>query len=116
MIFIKFIGLIQDSQKGKHEGHGAVSREGWLNISGSEIFWVGELDEAMSVMENLSYVSNQVIYNLKKREIERDIFPFLFGEEYIYIRIYPFWQRGPWPNQLVRNDEQSFTVTPQRRF
>ena len=37
---------------------------------------MGELDEAMSAMENYPIVSNQVIYNLKRREIERDILPF----------------------------------------
>ena len=49
---------------------------GLVKYIGVSNFSVGELDEAMSVMENYPIVSNQVIYNLKKREIERDILPF----------------------------------------
>ena len=49
---------------------------GWIKYIGVSNFSVGELDEAMSAMENYPIVSNQVIYNLKRREIERDILPF----------------------------------------
>ena len=49
---------------------------GLVKYIGVRNFSVGELDEAMSVMENYPIVSNQVIYNLKKRDIERDILPF----------------------------------------
>jgi len=49
---------------------------GLIKYIGVSNFSVGELDEAMSAMENYPIVSNQVIYNLKNREIERDILPF----------------------------------------
>ena len=49
---------------------------GLVKYIGVSNFSVGELDEAMSVMENYPIVSNQVIYNLKRRDIERDILPF----------------------------------------
>ena len=49
---------------------------GLIKYIGVSNFSVVELDEAMSAMENYPIVSNQVIYNLKNREIERDILPF----------------------------------------
>ena len=53
-----------------------------------------ELDEAMSAMENYPIVSNQVIYNLKNREIERDILPFCL-ENNISVLAYTPLADGP---------------------
>ncbi|HCP22907.1 MAG: aldo/keto reductase [SAR202 cluster bacterium] len=49
---------------------------GMVRYIGVSNFSVSELREAMLGMNKYPIVSNQVLYNLKKRDIERDLIPF----------------------------------------
>ena len=49
---------------------------GIVRYIGVSNFSVAEMQEAQHVMTNHSLVSNQVLYNLKRRQIERDLIPY----------------------------------------
>jgi diketogulonate reductase-like aldo/keto reductase len=49
---------------------------GQVRHIGVSNFSVKELEEACSVMTKYPIVSNQVLYNLKRREIEKDLLPY----------------------------------------
>ena len=49
---------------------------GLVRYVGVSNFSVGELQEAQAFMAKYPIVSNQVLYNLKKRDIEKDLIPY----------------------------------------
>ena len=49
---------------------------GMIRYIGVSNFSVGEMREAQQVMSKNPLVSNQVLYNLKRRDIERDLIPY----------------------------------------
>jgi len=54
----------------------ALVDSGQVKYIGVSNFSVEEMQEAQAVMTNYPIVSNQVLYSLKKREIERDVLPY----------------------------------------
>ena len=60
---------------------------GMVRYIGVSNFSVVEMREAQHAMNNNPLVSNQVLYNLKRREIERDLIPYCV-ENYITIIAY----------------------------
>jgi diketogulonate reductase-like aldo/keto reductase len=54
----------------------ALADSGQVRHIGVSNFSVKELEEARSVMTRYPIVSNQVLYNLKRREIEKDLLPY----------------------------------------
>jgi len=49
---------------------------GWVRHIGVSNFSVDQLRQAQAVMRKYPIVSNQVLYNLNRREIERDLLPY----------------------------------------
>lgn len=49
---------------------------GLVKYVGVSNFSVKDLEEAQAAMANVPIVSNQVLYSLKRREIERDLLPY----------------------------------------
>ena len=54
----------------------ALVDSGQIKYIGVSNFSVEEMQEAQAVMTNYPIVSNQVLYSLKKRDIERDVLPY----------------------------------------
>jgi diketogulonate reductase-like aldo/keto reductase len=54
----------------------ALADSGQVRYIGVSNFSVKELEEARSAMTKYPLVSNQVLYNLKRREIEKDLLPY----------------------------------------
>ena len=54
----------------------ALVDSGTVKYVGVSNFSLKELQEAQATMPNVSIVSNQMLYSLKRREIERDLLPY----------------------------------------
>ena len=78
----------------------ALVDSGMVKHIGVSNFSVGKMQEAMAAMTKYPIVSNQVLYNLKRRGIERDLLPFCQSNHITVIAYTPLASgslvRGSW--------------------
>ncbi len=55
---------------------GELADRGVIRFIGVSNFDISELEEAQSYLDNYKIVSNQILYNLNNRSIERDLLPY----------------------------------------
>ena len=79
---------------------GAVRHIGVSNFS------VGELREAQRAMTKYPVVSNQVLYNLKRREIERDLIPYCADNHITVIAFTPLADGSLAGRSRIRPDKK----------
>ncbi|MBC8281109.1 MAG: aldo/keto reductase, partial [Chloroflexi bacterium] len=78
---------------------------GMVRYIGVSNFSVAEMQEAQQVMHKYPVVSNQVLYNLKRRHIDRDLIPYCVENNVTVIASTPLAARSLSSNSRHRPDQ-----------
>ena len=110
---------IREAMKAMRE----LVREGKVRAIGVSNFPVCLMEEAISALEDIPLVSNQVRYNILQREIEKEIYPFMMENKITVISYSPLaqgiltgkYRPGVQPPDQVRSSNPLFKDENLRR-